>query len=135
LKDHCKHSWSCSNHKLNISWFSNGNRVKIHSFIIRMFYTLISYIGNTFETWIYRKMWNLCDIRSLIGLYFIHQHMYLCVKCVFSSLYLCVKCTNLWINKLRTIFIISSLHVKFVINWSCFAPNNVVLFMCIMFCK
>ncbi len=128
MKDHCKHSWSCSNHKLNISQLSDGNRVKIRSFIIRMFYTLISYIENKFETWIYRKMWNLCDIRSFIGLYFIHQHIYMCVKCVFSALYSRVKCMNLWINELHTIFIINSLYVKFVINWSCFAPNSVVLF-------
>jgi hypothetical protein len=133
LKDHCKHSWSCSNHKLSISRLSNGNYVKNCSFRIHMFYTLISYIENTFETWIYRKMWNLCDIHSFIGLYFIHQHIYMCVKCVFNALYLCVQCMNLWINELCTIFIINSLYVKFVISWSCFAPNSVVLFYVLCF--
>jgi hypothetical protein len=73
--------------QIQISQLSNGNRVKICSFIICMFYTLISYIENTFETWIYKKMRNLWDILSFIGLYFICQHIYLCVKFVFNALY------------------------------------------------
>jgi hypothetical protein len=47
----------------------------IHNFT---FCTLISCIENTFNTWIYKKIQNLCDIHSFIGSYFIHQHIYLC---------------------------------------------------------
>jgi hypothetical protein len=68
---------------------------------IHTFYTLISCIENTLETRIYKKQ-NLCDICSFIGSYFIHQHIYLCVKCVFNAWYLYVKCANYeWINFAR----------------------------------
>jgi hypothetical protein len=65
---------------------------------------------------IYKKMRNSCDICSLIGSYFIHQNIYLCVKSVFNTWYSCIKCTNLWMNKFCMIFIINLLHVKFVIR-------------------
>jgi hypothetical protein len=77
-------------------------------------YTLILCIVNTFETHIFIKMQNSCDIHSFISFYFIHQHIYLCVKHVLNTWYFCVKCTNLWMTKLCIIFIINSLHVKFV---------------------
>jgi len=98
------------NHKLNILQFSNE---KI-STIIRIFHTLISCIENTFERYICWKMSNLSDIHSFIGSYFIHQHIYLCVKRVFNAWHLCIKCMNVWMNKLHTIFIINFLHFKFV---------------------
>jgi hypothetical protein len=69
------------NHKLNILQFSNE---KI-STIIRIFHALISCIENTFERYICWKMSNLSDIHSFIGSYFIHQHIYLCVKRVFNA--------------------------------------------------
>jgi hypothetical protein len=53
---------------------------------------------------------------SFIGLYFIHQHNYMCVKHVFNAWYSYVKCTNLWMNELCMIFVISASHAKFVIN-------------------
>jgi hypothetical protein len=95
-----------------------------------MFNTFILCIQNTFHTWIYRKMKNLCDNHSFIGSYFIHQHIYPCVKHVFNAWYLCAKCTNLWMNELYTIFIINSSHVKFVVSLNnCFTQifylNNV----------
>jgi hypothetical protein len=90
----------------------------ISSCIICMLHTVISCIENTFDTWIYWKMWNSCDIHSFIGLYFICQHIYLCVKHVFDAWYSCVKCTNSWMNELCTIFIINSSHAKFVIWWN-----------------
>ncbi len=58
----------------------------------------------------------MCDIHLLIGLYFVHQHIYSCVKHVFNTWYLYVKWMNLWMNTLCTIFIINSSHVKFVMN-------------------
>jgi hypothetical protein len=87
---------------------------KICSFIIHTFHTLILCIENKFDTQIYRKMQNSCDICSFIGSYFIYQHFYPCVKCVSNTWYSCVKCTSLWTNKLHTIFIINSLHVRFM---------------------
>jgi len=87
---------------------------KIHSFIIHTFHTLILCLENTFDIRIYRKIWNSCVIRSFINSYFICQHICLCVKCVFNILYSYVKCTNLWMNKLCTIFIINLSHVKFM---------------------
>jgi hypothetical protein len=86
--------------------------------IICMFHTMISCIENTFDTWIYWKMWNSCDIHSFTSLYFTHQHIYLCVKCVFDAWYSFVKWTNPWMNELHTIFIINSSHAKFVIWWN-----------------
>jgi hypothetical protein len=87
-----------------------------------MFNTFILCIQNTFDTWIYRRMKNLGDNHSFIGSYFIHQHIYPCVEHVFNAWYLCVKCTNLWMNEFYTIFIINSLHVKFVMLLNnCFA--------------
>jgi hypothetical protein len=100
-------------HKLSISWFSNENRAKIRSFIICTFQALISCIENTFDTWIYWKMQNQCDIHLFISLYFIRQHIYMCVKRLFNTWYSCVKCTNLWMDK---IFTINSSHAKFVIS-------------------
>jgi hypothetical protein len=88
----------------------------ISSFIIHTFHALISCIENTFDTHIYWKMQNSCDICSFIGLYFIHQNIYPYVKHVFNAWYWCVKCTNLWMNKFDMIFIINLLHVKFVLN-------------------
>jgi hypothetical protein len=66
-----------------------------------MFHALILCIENTFDTWIYKKMWNSCDICSFISLYFIHQHIYLCVKCVFNAWYSYIKCTNIWMKELE----------------------------------
>ncbi len=79
----------------------------ISSFIIHTFHTLMLCIENTFDTRIYWKMWNLCNIYSFIGLYFIYQHIYPCLKHVFNVCYSCVKCMNLWMNELRMIFIIN----------------------------
>ncbi len=64
----------------------------------------------------WKHIWvmDILDIRSFIGSYFICQHIYLCVKRVFNAWYLCKKCTNLWMNELHMIFIINSLHAKFV---------------------
>jgi hypothetical protein len=80
------------------------------------FHTLILCIENTFDTQIYWKMQNLCDIHLFIFLYFIHQHIYPCVKCVFNASYLCIKCMKLWMNKLCMIFIFNSSYVKFVMQ-------------------
>jgi len=76
----CYNSWSTiifldnnkiHNRKFNISQFNNGNRAKfIHSQICT-FHTLIWWIENTFDTWIYKKIQNLCGIYSLIISYFI----------------------------------------------------------------
>ncbi len=68
-------------------------------------------------------MRNPCDIHPFIGLYFIHWHIYLCVKLVFNAWYLCVKCMNLWMNELCTIFIINSFHAKFVM----YATHNAII--------
>jgi hypothetical protein len=84
-----------------------------------MFHALVLCIENTFDIQIYWKMRNLCYICSFIGLYFICQHIYLCVKHVFNAWYLCVKCTNLWMNELCTTFIINLSHVKFVMCCCC----------------
>jgi hypothetical protein len=92
---------------------------KIHSFIIPTFHALISCIENTFDTWIYRKMQNSCDIHLFIGSYFIRQYIYPCVKCVFNAWYFCLNCMNLWMNKLHMIFIINSSHAKFMTNIVC----------------
>ncbi len=89
---------------------------KIYSIIICTFHILISCIENTFETWIYWKMQNMCDIHTFIGSYFIHQHIYACVKHAFNTWYSCIKCTNLWMNEFHTIFIINVSHAKFVIS-------------------
>ncbi len=59
-------------------------------------------------------MHNSCDIHSFIGLNFISQHIYLCVKHVFAAWYLCAKCTNLWMNEFFMIYIVNLLHAKFV---------------------
>jgi len=59
-------------------------------------------------------MHNLCDIYSFIGLYFIDQHIYSCVKHVFNAWYLCAKCSNLLMNELCTTSIINLSHAKFV---------------------
>jgi hypothetical protein len=59
------------------------------------------------------EIYGIC---SFIGLYFIHQHIYLCVNRMSNASYLCLKCTNLWINELCTILIINSSHVKFVMK-------------------
>jgi len=76
--------------------------------------TLILCIENTYETRIYQKMPNPCDICSFIGLYFIYQHIFFCVKRIFNTWYSCVKWTNLWMNEFCMIFIIISSHAKFV---------------------
>jgi hypothetical protein len=73
---------------------------------------LILCIENTFNTQIYKKMRNQCDIHSFINSYFICQHIYPCVKRVFNAWYLCVKCMNLWMNDLHTTFIINSSHAN-----------------------
>jgi hypothetical protein len=52
-------------------------------------------------------------IHSFIGLYFICQHIYPCIKCVFNVWYSCVKCMHLWMDEFHTIFIINLSHVKF----------------------
>jgi hypothetical protein len=88
--------------------------IKICSFIIHTFHTLILCIENTFETQIYWKMQNLCDICSITSSYFIHQHIYLCVKHVFNTWYSCIKCTNLRMNEFQKIFM--WWHAKFVMN-------------------
>ncbi len=76
------------------SWLSNINYQ--NSFIHNSY---ILCIENMFETWIYKKMQNLCDICSFIGLYFIHQHIHPCVKRVFNAWYLYAKCANYkWMN-------------------------------------
>jgi hypothetical protein len=94
-------------------------------FIIHMFHTLISCIENTFETLVYRKMRNLYDIYSFIGLCFICWHIYLCVKSVFNTWYLCLKWINLWMNKFHTNFIINLSHAKFVMCVTCHdCPNG-----------
>jgi hypothetical protein len=49
-----------------------------------------------------------CEIRvKFIDLYFIHQHIYSCVKHVFNTWYLCEKCTNLWMNELCIISLLT----------------------------
>ncbi len=58
-----------------------------------------------------KSMWHSFIHRS----YFIHQHIYSCVKHVFNAWYLCVKCTNLEMNKFHMVFIINTPHAKFVI--------------------
>jgi len=58
-------------------------------------------------------------ICSFIGLHFICQRIYSCVKHVFNAWYLCVKCTNLWMNELHMTFIINLSHVKFVMCCCC----------------
>jgi hypothetical protein len=82
-----------------------------------MFHALISCVKNIFDTQIYWKMQNPCDIHSFIGSYFIYQHIYPCVKHVFNAWYSHVKYTNLWMNKLCMIFIINSWHVEFVMSF------------------
>ncbi len=84
-----------------------------------MFHALKLCIENMFDTQIYKKMQNSCDIHSFINSYFIRQANYSCVKHVFNAWYSCMKCMNLWMNKLYTIFIINSLHVKFVVPSVC----------------
>jgi hypothetical protein len=84
----------------------------IHNLYIAI---LILCIENTFNTKIYQKIQNLCNIRSFINLYYIHQHIYLCAKCVFNTIFMW-KCTNLWMEKLHIIFIINSLNFKLVMN-------------------
>ncbi len=109
-KNECQCYWWSTHHKFKISWLRNGNCVTlIHS-------QLILYIGSSFDTRIYWKIQNLCDIHSFISSYFIYQHIYPCVKCVFNAWYLCVKCINLWMNKLCMIFIINLSHAKFVMQ-------------------
>jgi len=93
-----------------------------------MFQALISCIENTFDTWIYRKMQNSYDNHSFIGSYFIRQHIYPCVKCVFNTWYSCAKCTNIWMNELRTIFIFNLSHVKFVMIQQSPKKKGLVLF-------
>jgi hypothetical protein len=86
--------------------FACAQAIAFYSFCYKIDWILC--IENTFGTWIYWKMQNLCDIHSFIGSYFIHQHINPCLKCVFSAWYSCKKCTNLWMNELLTIFIINS---------------------------
>ncbi len=83
--------------------------------ILQNSYIHNSYISHIFDTWIIERC-EICVICSFIGSYFIHQHIYPCVKFVFNTWYSCVKCTKLWMNKFCMIFIINSSHVKFVMN-------------------
>jgi len=53
----------------------------IHNLYVHL---LILCIKNTFDTQIYRKMQNLCDIIHLNS-HFIYQHIYSCVKHVFNT--------------------------------------------------
>jgi hypothetical protein len=77
-----------------------------NSFIHNSYVSSIDCIENTFDAQIYRKMQNSYDIRSFIR-----------VSNMFSMHdILCVKCTNLWMNKLCTIFIINLSHVKFMMQ-------------------
>ncbi len=45
------------------------------------------------KPWISKKMQNTCDICSFVGVYFMHQHIYPCVKHVFNTWYWHVKCS------------------------------------------
>jgi hypothetical protein len=60
-------------------------------------------------------------IHSFIGSYFIHQHIFPCVKHVFNAWYSYVKCTNLWMDELH---IFSSLihHMLNLRCWSSYGP-------------
>ncbi len=95
----------------------------IISFIIHVFHILISYIENTFDIWIYWKMQNSCDICSFISWYFICQHIYLCVKCVFNAWYSCVICMNLWMNE----FAWFSLLICHMLNLWCRSESSMFL--------
>jgi hypothetical protein len=106
-------NWKCYHHKYSISRLVIEivqNSFIYNSYILHINIVHWKHIWHTN----YRRMWNSCDICSFIHLYFIHQHNYPCVKCVFNIWYSCVKCTNLWMNKFYTIFIINSSHVKFL---------------------
>jgi hypothetical protein len=73
-------------------------------------------------------MQNSCDILSFIDLYFIYQHIYLYIKCVFNAWYLCVKCMNLWMNEFDMISIVNSSHAKVLMLWCVrwwMRPNNI----------
>ncbi len=92
---------------------------KICSFIIRIFQALLLYIINPFDTQIYRKTRNLCDICSFISLYFIYQHIYH-VSNVFLTHNICVS--NIWTYE-RMNFTWFSLLICYMLNLWC-APLN-----------
>jgi hypothetical protein len=62
-------------------------------------------------------MQNVCEFIHFISLYFTHKHINLCVKYILNAWYSCVQYMNLWMNELHMIFIINSLHVKFVMKF------------------
>jgi len=100
-------------HELNIS--NLVVEIMQNSFIHNLYISCIDImLWNTFDTQIYKKIWNLCDIHSFIGLYFIYQHIRMYFKHVFNTWNSYVKFMNLWMDKLLMIFIINSLHIKFM---------------------
>ncbi len=109
--------------------------LKSHELVMKIMQILFihnSYVSSidimhekTFDIWIYKKMWNLCDICSFISSHFICQYIYRCVKCVFNAWYSCVKCTNLWMDKLCTISLLIHCMLNLwcnIMEWSCFSP-------------
>jgi hypothetical protein len=103
-------------HKLNISWFNNGNCAK---FVHHNLY--LSHIN--IVNW--KHIWNkdfLEDAKSMWHS-FIHRFVFpssnlSCVKRIFNAWCSCIKCTNVWMNKLHMIFIIILSHAKFVMKAS-----------------
>jgi hypothetical protein len=54
-------------HKFNMRRINNENHVNFVCSKVFTFYTWIWCIENTFDTQIYKKMWNLSDIHSFIN--------------------------------------------------------------------
>jgi len=87
--------------------------INISSFIICMLHALISCIENTFDT-------NLLQDVKFVWDSFIHKfvlysstHLFMCQTCFQCMIFVC-KMYNLWMNEIRTIFIINLLHAKFM---------------------
>jgi hypothetical protein len=77
--------WSLQ-HKFNISQLNNGN---MQNLFIRNLYILYIDIVHWKHIWHmnFKKIQNSYDICSFISSYFIHQHIYLCVKHIFNTWY------------------------------------------------
>jgi hypothetical protein len=104
---HCRYNklsfgWNDLHHKFNMQRINNENCVKFVHSKVCTYYTWISCVENTFDTWI--KM-----LTNEIGTYewtnvtwILHRPINLCVKYVFNAKYQCVKCTNYeWTNFAR----------------------------------
>ncbi len=93
-------------YKFNMRQINNENCAKfVHSYV-HTFYTQISCIENTFDTWINVFMDEVQAYEWTNVIRILHLSINSCVKCVFNAWYQCLKHTNYeWTNVTQFLFL------------------------------